>query len=116
MVAGGRSAVQTSGKSENDCTPQGCQTFGAFVCLSPGIPPGCAIISRVSGGLRCAPTSGYRLATLRVGHKDEPLAGSFSFPDSDFLRISDFIASYGSYTRATGADFALLDPLDGRTN
>ena len=79
IVAGGRSEAQTTGTRPNDfSTPQGCQMIivkeasrfeakGSNIGndlsdRNSGTPSGCRLLAILSGGLRCASTTGYFLS------------------------------------------------------
>jgi len=62
-VAGGRSIAKTTGKRGNkSSTLKACEILAGM----SGTLSACASESLVPGGLRCAPTTGYSLSTLRV--------------------------------------------------
>jgi hypothetical protein len=67
MVAGGRNASEDLRKKANALrTPEGCQLRKLCSLQALWHPFGMQFLPRVSGGLRVASTSGYRLPTLQV--------------------------------------------------
>ena len=70
LVAGGWSVAETTGNREsNDRHPERMQAGLPIRLKKTRTPSGCDSFSLGTGGLRCASTTGYWLATLRVaGH------------------------------------------------
>jgi len=72
-VAGGRSAAKTAGTRGNKIsTLEGWKIFAGM----SGTLSGCASESLGTGGIRCAPTTGYSLATRRVACQIIRFAGN----------------------------------------